>query len=1458
MTWYLEGSEQDNGFRPTGTWKYKSNHPFYNDPKFNIPNKDRFDQYFGYNYYENKVGIKFNKTLESLLYEWDDAVLDQYALDNSIDLFRVKPVPYFFCKKDFNRIFYSDYKSRDPGFLCYKETIAPPELGCSTSVGNPCSVTTGNKTLSETDWRSENSPLFINRFYNSLSKDETNKAAGWTSNYEMSLQIVQVQGTNTNTLSESFIEPNTTVVLKRSDGKFITVEKQDAINTVEQNSKIFVKNESLEIEKINVSTWQVRNVKTGTVETYENFNSSEDLDLKLTRIDYMNGQFVNLTYQNNQLYRVIDHYGQALTYNFIGNQLRSISLPSGKQITYLKNNNELQVTRPGYGTKTYIYDESNYAPNPSGLITGIIDEKGRRYATYSYDQLNRGVSTEHAGNSQKYTLSFNEGYTEVITPNGDNRRYNLEVVSEQTRVREQTIGERLISNEYDASGNLISLTESGITTKYDYDPLRNLEIKQVIGFGTSDSTITITEWNDNLPVKAKVTEGSANIDGSLKQALRVTTYTHDERGNILTKTVTDPINNHSKVWQYSYNDYGQKTSETIPSGLEQLWEYNQSNGNLLSITDTQGLITTYSNHSNDGKPKTIIAPSGQITTLEYDAAGRILSQIATISTPKLNSLARSKNNFIEFQNWWRKLFRMKLLPNPIKYDITSQPAQNMITRYNYDMVGQLIDTTLTDGEVISYAYDDAHRLTSTTDSLGNRITYTLNGAGDIIQTDSYDPQGVLAQSSKQSFDTLGRLSQDQGNNGQQTNYDYDPLDNLTQTQDALNRTNTKSYDVLDRTITDADTLGNKVTYTYDALGQLTAVTDSRGNTTSYDINAFGETLQINSPDTGITSFDFNDAGQLMRQTDASGRVQAYQYDEQGKLITINDAQAQLISSYSYDDLGRIVLLTSPSSSTNYTYDSAGRVIEKSQTLDGRNQINRYHYTAGGKLDEVRLPSGKLIVYAYDKGILTGITVKHDNPANNDTTQVVDTLTYNLNGINSFNWSQTNKPVSYDYDLDSRLIQINDPALSRSYSYDTGNRITSILDATANIDYNYEHDQVDRLLKQDLGAISLGYAYDTNSNRTQNKVSKDNTVDINNISYESDSNHIVGVSYDGSGRIVNDGTRSYTYNTAGNIERIQNGSTGIYNVYNPLGQRIQKNSGNAKTYYVYDEQGLLTGEYDANNNPIREYIYLAGQPIALLSSQLNSKVLQIHSDHLGTPRAVTDKDNAVLWRMEGDQFGNVSPQISTIKMPLRHAGQYHDSETGLFYNWYRFYDPKSGRYVTSDPIGLQGGTNTYGYVGGSPLHYIDPTGELFFIPAIPAAVGALGALTAGIVCYATNCGQAAVDAVSNIGTWEPSFPGMTAGVAPYPNTISHAREHEILRMNGFEPCDELKQTIDDLKTTIAWRKSDLNPAEKGTKEYVNHQKRIKILNNQKDKLQRRYNQYCQDLCIGDGLSVDGDK
>ncbi|MDI4498970.1 hypothetical protein E6P70_10170 [Moraxella nonliquefaciens] len=105
------------------------------------------------------------------------------------------------------------------------------------------------------------------------------------------------------------------------------------------------------------------------------------------------------------------------------------------------------------------------------------------------------------------------------------------------------------------------------------------------------------------------------------------------------------------------------------------------------------------------------------------------------------------------------------------------------------------------------------------------------------------------------------------------------------------------------------------------------------------------------------------------------------------------------------------------------------------------------------------------------------------------------------------------------------------------------------------------------------------------------------------------------------------------------------------------------------------------------------------------------------NHLGRPRQVLDDNNELVWQLTPTDFGGVVNKELQDKtgytLNLRFTGQYFDKETGLYYNHHRYYDPKTGRYITPDPLGLAGGNNLYTYVNNSPVHYNDPVGLLLF-------------------------------------------------------------------------------------------------------------------------------------------------
>jgi RHS repeat-associated protein len=164
-------------------------------------------------------------------------------------------------------------------------------------------------------------------------------------------------------------------------------------------------------------------------------------------------------------------------------------------------------------------------------------------------------------------------------------------------------------------------------------------------------------------------------------------------------------------------------------------------------------------------------------------------------------------------------------------------------------------------------------------------------------------------------------------------------------------------------------------------------------------------------------------------------------------------------------------------------------------------------------------------------------------------------------------------------------------------------------------------------------------------------------------------------------------------------------------YNGLGQRVKKAvAGGDTTIFLFDLQGNIISEMRSDGT-YDDYLYLEDQRIAKITSNGESdSVYYFHNDHLGTPIAMTDSLGSVVWKAAYKAFGEAQVDSSSaITNNFRFPGQYFDEETGLHYNYHRYYDPGTGRYLTPDPIGLRGGVNRYGYVLENPLKYIDQKG-----------------------------------------------------------------------------------------------------------------------------------------------------
>ncbi len=150
-----------------------------------------------------------------------------------------------------------------------------------------------------------------------------------------------------------------------------------------------------------------------------------------------------------------------------------------------------------------------------------------------------------------------------------------------------------------------------------------------------------------------------------------------------------------------------------------------------------------------------------------------------------------------------------------------------------------------------------------------------------------------------------------------------------------------------------------------------------------------------------------------------------------------------------------------------------------------------------------------------------------------------------------------------------------------------------------------------------------------------------------------------------------------------------------------------------THFHYDRQDHLIAETDNSGATIREYLWLGDMPIGLVATQTGGsgpELFAVHTDHLATTLRITDNLQQTAWKSTREPFGESTlATTNTVIWPLRFPGQYEDNETGFVYNYFRDYDPQIGRYIESDPVGLDDGVNTYAYVYGDPLNLADPEG-----------------------------------------------------------------------------------------------------------------------------------------------------
>jgi RHS repeat-associated protein len=990
-----------------------------------------------------------------------------------------------------------------------------------------------------------------------------------------------------------------------------------------------------------------------------------------TRIQDRNGNSLSLTYVGPNVSAIQDASGRVTTFGYITSYgkklLTSITDPAGRIWTLSYNSSQFlaSIRDPASQTTSFGYT--------GGKLSSKTDPAGHQ-TTYSYSSNRLAIATDATGTPM--SITYQPSYSRV-TVTGRN---------------------------------------GGVTTT-TYDPVLDMPLQVV----AADNGVTTYTYDAN-----------SNLLSETDPSSQATSYIYDSNGN--RTSVTDAL---GRITSYTYNGFGQVTSVTDPEGHTTNSIYDTA-GNLISIIDASGAITEYE-HNAAGNVTAIIKPGGQRTTFAYDDYGNLLSTTDSIGL----TIGFTYDNVGNL--------------------MSRTDANGATTMYAYDNVSRLLQITDHEGHVTSFTYDANGNRRAITDAIGNTTTidydvrnnpirmtdplgkattygYTFGGCpscggngGDLLASMT-DPNGHTIS---YEYDLFGRRKKVIDPMGHATSFAYNAVGNLLTKTDASGRVTIFAYDPLRRLTAQTDPLSGIASFGYLPSGWLDNVVDPAGNLTRYAYDNTGRVTQVLSPDTGTTSYSYNSDGTLAGKTDANGTAVTYSYDNAARLTGISFPDPSENITFTYDSLsstygqGRLTEMIDPSGTTIYHYDAFGRETEEERTVLGVSYMTSYAYDNVGKLTAMTYPSGRVVTYDRDAlGRVTSVSATMEQ-----TIALANGFAYdNVGNLSSV--SLGNGLVSsWTYDAANRMATMTvTGAVNISYAYDNVGNVTGITDVLRPPSTKaYAYDPLDRLAQATGPWNLLSYTYDPNGNRLsqQNGPLITYTYQANRLATVTNGG-VATYQYDLAGDITSDGTKAFVYDQNQRLIEVHQGSNiaGEY-FYDGKGRRVIKIANTTDTtVFHYDQRGRLIGETDESGALVAEYVWIGDRPLAMVRrAGINEATYYFHADHLNAPLKMTDGNGAVVWDVEFDPFGNeLAGGIKTVENNLRFPGQYFDQETGLHQNYFRDYDPKTGRYILADPIGLRGGLNLYAYVENNPIVFFDPFGLLRYNTTDTSKTGKLSGET----------------------------------------------------------------------------------------------------------------------------------
>jgi RHS repeat-associated protein len=816
-------------------------------------------------------------------------------------------------------------------------------------------------------------------------------------------------------------------------------------------------------------------------------------------------------------------------------------------------------------------------------------------------------------------------------------------------------------------------------------------------------------------------------------------------------------NNQTQATKYQYNAQGNVTRVTDPVGRETLYEYATNGVDVVAIkqrTGTSGgnpvwttiTLYTYGGGAPPHRPSSVTDGAGKTTQYTYSPTGQVLT-IANVKSEVTTFTYETNTASAAYGELLAIAGDVAGGERTFTYDAygrmaTSTDSEGYTLTYDYDAVDRVRTITYPDGTYEQKEYDD-HSLVATRDREGRWTRHMYNPLMERVATQ--DPELRITQFQ---WCRCGELRRFVDGNGNMTEWQRDERSRVTKKINPDTSFETYTYDLSGRLQTEVDAMGRTTTYAYTVDDRIVKkdYSDTATPDVTYAYDMWYPRLTSQVDGAGTTTFTYHPDG-----TTTNGA---------GQVAVVNGPFSNDTLKQTYDELGRLkkqeivddATQTTASYSEEWMFDPRSRVTGMANNLGS----TTYSFVGqSGRPASVNYANGMQTLYDYFGATGDFLLKQIKNLSAGPSPTVISQFDYTYRqdrAIDTWKVEQGSGATTWAFGYDgarqltsaTRRDATQAVLESLFYGYDkAGNRIQ--VGAGTTTPRNFDVNNLNQLLlERDNGRTTFaGFLDEAATVKVNGKPAKvTSTGGAAPFKFEAlmdlavGANTVVVEAKDGNNNVATKTysvttigtTKTYEYDANGNLryEKQPNGTVIREYSWDQQNRLVRMLAGAHESVYDYDGESRRTRITEKENGvQTRQETFIWCGP-RICQKRNGSTVVRSYfgdgfeengtddyfytGDHLGNVRELLASDGVtVKSRLSYQLWGEVT-ETGSMLSDFTYTGHYYDRRAGLSLTLYRGYDPNVGRWLSADPIGLQGGSNLYGYVDNDPINAIDPSGR----------------------------------------------------------------------------------------------------------------------------------------------------